>query len=116
MVADELRELARILADWAAPAPGMTLYLYGSRVRGDAKPTSDVDVCVDISKVTTADGQWWLVNNQEDFATINAQLPGRLQILEFQDPLKDKIFAASVIHVDRNVRCVLLPPKERSGP
>ena len=113
VVTDELRELARILADWAEPARGATLYLYGSRVRGDHRPDSDVDVCFDWhGPCEAADLDWWTSNNQEDFATINTMLPGKLQILELNDPLKNKIVTATVVHEDRNVRCVRLPRKE----
>jgi hypothetical protein len=44
-VSDELKELARVLIDWAAPAQGITLVVFSSRVRGDYNPDSDVDVC-----------------------------------------------------------------------
>jgi predicted nucleotidyltransferase len=42
-VSNDLKDLARLLADWAAPASGVTVYLFGSRVRGDHKADSDVD-------------------------------------------------------------------------
>jgi predicted nucleotidyltransferase len=37
--------LAEILAEWINPAPGIpAVYLFGSGVRGDHRPNSDVDV------------------------------------------------------------------------
>jgi hypothetical protein len=114
MVADELRELARILADWAALASGTTIYIYGSRVRGDHKPTSDVDVCIEWGNVTDADIKWWESNNANNFADINARLPGPLQIIEVNDPLRFRIMGAQEIHRDGNVRCVVLPPKVKA--
>ena len=116
MVIKDLEVLAYILADWAAPAQGVMLYLYGSRVRGDHRTDSDVDVCIDLGVVGEAAVTWWTTNNQEEFASINAKLPGRLEILELNDPLKCKIFAATIVHQDRNVRCVILPPKRALSP
>src|SRR5439155_4441739 len=41
----ELEALAETLAEWISPAPGIpAVYLFGSRVRGDHRPDSDVDV------------------------------------------------------------------------
>jgi predicted nucleotidyltransferase len=40
----EVRELAKIIADWSASAPDFTFYLFGSRVRGDHLSDSDVDL------------------------------------------------------------------------
>ena len=111
-ISEELIVLARTLADWAAPATSTIIYLYGSRVRGDHRPDSDVDVCVDFGAVGGEDVKWWTRNNENEFAEINAKLPGKLQILETNDPLKLKIVAATVVHEDRNVQCVILPPKK----
>src|SRR5467141_1036155 len=37
--------LAEVLAGWIGPAPAVpAVYLFGSRVRGDRRPDSDVDV------------------------------------------------------------------------
>jgi hypothetical protein len=42
---NELEALAEILAEWIDSAPAIpTVYLFGSRVRGDHRPDSDVDI------------------------------------------------------------------------
>jgi predicted nucleotidyltransferase len=111
LISDELLDLARVLADWAAPASGATIYLYGSRVRGDHRPDSDVDVCLDFRPDPgKADVEWWTANNQDLFTEINKWLPGPIHVLPMPDPLRQKIIAAPVAHQDRNVRCVWLPP------
>jgi predicted nucleotidyltransferase len=115
-VSKELKQLAMILADWAALAPAATIYLYGSRVRGDHRPDSDVDIYISWGKPDDPDLEWWTKNNEQDFADINAKLPGRLQILEDNDPLNFKIRAAAVVYEDRQVKCVHLPPKTISRP
>src|SRR5262249_16933676 len=44
-VMKELEALAEILAEWADPPPGiLNVILFGSRVRGDHKPDSDVQL------------------------------------------------------------------------
>jgi len=108
-VTDELKRLALILADWAAPAPHTTIYLYGSRVRGDHRPNSDVDIHVHFGSPAKDDVEWWQANNNEEFKTINARLPGRLEVLEQGDPLAFDIRLAKRVHVDRNVVCVWRP-------
>ena len=40
----EVLDLAKIIADWSASAPNFTFYVFGSRVRGDNRPDSDVDL------------------------------------------------------------------------
>jgi hypothetical protein len=87
------------------------LYLFGSRVRGDHRPNSDVDVSVQWLALGDADMAWWQTNNENLFVAIDARLPGKLQILEENDPVTLKVRAAPVVHQDRNVFCVLTPPK-----
>lgn len=114
-VTEELKDLTATLADWASSAPSMTIYLFGSRVRGDHRPESDVDVSVQFGRFTpTEEGEWWVMNNQEDFASINQRLPGKLHILEYNDPVTQKILAAAKepVHFDRNVVCVWMPRLE----
>jgi predicted nucleotidyltransferase len=107
----ELRMLAAILAEWASEAPGVTLYLFGSRVRGDHRADSDVDVSVEWGTLNDADKNWLLINNQDEFAGVNAKLPGPLHITEERHPITTKVRSAPVVYQDRSVRCVLLPPK-----
>jgi hypothetical protein len=57
VVTAEFAELARKLADWAAAATGTTVYLYGSRVRGDHNANSDVDLCIEFPNPTRADNR-----------------------------------------------------------
>ncbi len=110
-ISDDLRILARILADWAEGRAAI-IYLYGSRVRGDNRPDSDVDIHIrwetDIDNSTTL---WWTDVKYNEFVSINKALPGPLQILEPQDPLHYTVEYGPVIYEDRNVKCVLLPPK-----
>jgi hypothetical protein len=55
--------LASILADWIEPAPNVpAVYLFGSRVRGDHRPDSGVDVQVFLNKwhdLKEIDMRWW---------------------------------------------------------
>jgi predicted nucleotidyltransferase len=78
----DLCVLASVLADWAADAPGVKLYLFGSRVRGDHHSKSDVDVSVEFVSIGERERKWWSTNNDDLFATIDARLPGKLQILD----------------------------------
>ena len=112
-VSNELKELARLVADWAAPAPSVRVYLFGSRVRGDHKSTSDVDVCFKWGdqRLVDTDALWWTTNNQEDFAAIKSKLPGPLKILPKQDLWWEHVVAAEMVYQDHNVCCVWLPPK-----
>jgi predicted nucleotidyltransferase len=109
LISEQLKSLANILADWTAPAETVIIYLYGSRVRGDHALDSDVDIWPDWTGSAT-EVNWWMENNANDFANINAKLPGKLHVLPPNDPVKDKVRFGPVVYTDRNVRCVLLPP------
>jgi hypothetical protein len=80
--ADELTALAETLAKWLEPASGFKAYLFGSRVRGDHRRDSDVDVRIFLEdcKPDAAGTRWWTDQNQTDFAAVKAQLPGPLKI------------------------------------
>jgi predicted nucleotidyltransferase len=117
MVRADLKELARTLADWVSPAPNFIIYLFGSRVRGDQKPTSDVDVVIQHGKtLTEADMQWWTDINNDLFKTIDAALPGKLHILENNDPVTQLVLSAAACpyYRDRQVVCVQLPSHRRA--
>jgi predicted nucleotidyltransferase len=80
--ADELTALAEILAKWLEPACGFKAYLFGSRVRGDHRPDSDVDVRIFLEewKPNRAGRLWWTEQNETNFAAVQAELPGQLKI------------------------------------
>jgi predicted nucleotidyltransferase len=108
----ELKTLAAILADWAKDRT-LTIFLYGSRVRGDNRSDSDLDIHIAWSKsaIDSASMHWWGEVNNDLFKAINAKLPGPLQILEEQDPLHYEIEAGEVVHEDGNVKCAFRAPK-----
>ena len=102
-----------MLADWVSPAPSIMIYLFGSRVRGDHRPDSDVDVLIDIRRAsTTEDATWWSSVNMDEFRTINALLPGPLQILEYHSNLMPEIINARIVYRDRQVICVWRAAKQ----
>lgn len=112
MVSDELRRLAAVLADWAAGAPGYTVYLFGSFVRGDNREGSDVDIYLDLTGPIDQDTVWWKTHNEEtDYEDVKSKLPGPLKILHEDSTLVtgEMLRAARLVHSDRNVRCVWLP-------
>src|SRR5262245_59360527 len=109
MVSDELRQLAATLADWAAEAPGFTVYLFGSFVRGDNHKGSDVDIYLDLTGPADDDTLWWKMHNEDtDYQDIKPKLPGPLKILSQDSTLVtgDMLRGAPIIHSDRGVRCV----------
>jgi predicted nucleotidyltransferase len=100
-----------VLADWVAPAPSVTIYLFGSRVRGDHRPDSDVDVVIDFENPQLVDMKWWGAVNNDLFRSIDAALPGRLAILERDDPVANRVRYGPVVYRDRQVVCVWTEPK-----
>lgn len=58
------KEIALILADWAA-GQTVTVHLFGSRVRGDYKPDSDVGIYIQIERATDETMQWWTAQSIE---------------------------------------------------
>lgn len=114
-VSPELRNLAKIIADWSAPASDFTLYVFGSRVRGSHHSNSDVDLyCKLPSKPTHKSTSWWTQQNSENFNSLQQVLPGPIKWLEGYAPLSAQVEQGKVVHHDRNVVCIWLPPKQAS--
>jgi hypothetical protein len=67
-----------MIADWSAPAQDITFYLFGSRVRGDHRPNSDVDLHYVLPPNPTRETTlWWTYQNSVvDFASLRKALPG----------------------------------------
>ena len=81
----ELAALAEIIARWVDPAPGVpSVFLFGSRVRGDHRPDSDVDVRLYLEEWTFNDNgatvRWWTEQQATAYAELQRQLPGRLDL------------------------------------
>jgi predicted nucleotidyltransferase len=108
---DGLEELANTLATWAS-GKAVTVYLFGSRVRGDHRPDSDVDVYMEWGRLDDATMNWWQHENETEWAALKAKLPGPLKFLEGSDPVGRLVVAAPVVHTAQNVTCVCLPRRK----
>jgi predicted nucleotidyltransferase len=88
-----------ILAEWIEPAPRIpAIYLFGSRVRADHKPNSDIDVCLYLNEWNACDAtiQWWAEQNASDFQAVKARLPRPLAAKRMTRPIR-KFATASPI-------------------
>jgi predicted nucleotidyltransferase len=116
-MSDELRSLAEILDNWIAPAPGIpAIYLFGSRVRGDHRPDSDVDVRLYLTEWRSCEKtrEWWQKQNESDFTELKALLPGPLALhRESHDDADEGIRAGmeNPVLVVGRVICVRTPPR-----
>jgi predicted nucleotidyltransferase len=112
----ELEDLAGVLAKWS-DGYAVTVFLYGSRVRGDHREDSDVDIyiswrlCQEDSETNDKTVRWWTQENADDFASLKALLPGRLEILEPADKLGIEISVGKVVYTQGNVKCIWRRPK-----
>jgi len=119
-VNDELKVITKTLADWLDPASGFTAYLFGSRVRGDHRPDSDVDVRIFLNECRPDEAgmRWWAEQNETDFTAVKAKLPGPLAIhRETTDKADQHIRVGAknpVMTVGRLV-VVWTPPKDRGA-
>jgi predicted nucleotidyltransferase len=109
-IGKEGKRVANILADWSA-GQTITIYFFGSRVRGDHRADSDVHIYVDWNLPSSETAQWWTDENATDFETLKAHLPGPLKILERADPIGQSVKTAEVVHQEGNVICVWRAPK-----
>jgi predicted nucleotidyltransferase len=105
-ITDELKQLTETLAEWLEPAGGFTAYLFGSRVRGDYRADSDVDVRIFLHECQpdAAGMTWWAEQNATDFAELKAKLPGPLAI--HREPTD---------YADQNIRAGARNPVMRVG-
>jgi predicted nucleotidyltransferase len=114
----DLPPLAAIVADWADSAEGLLrVFLFGSRVRGDHRPESDVDLYLDLKvDVNPTDEvvDWWTEQNQTEFAALKAALPGPLALHRDYEQIVGPMIRAAArqpAYRDRKCICVWLPPK-----
>jgi predicted nucleotidyltransferase len=114
VVDPELARLASVIADWASEVRRAEVYLYGSRVRGDHEPDSDVDLCFAFPVRDPAIMAWWELNQLTRFALLELKLGERVHARPLKDPVAVQVRRAAfdferVAHRDRNVTCVWLP-------
>jgi Nucleotidyltransferase domain len=110
----DLKELVEIFVKWARPAKGAKVYLFGSRVRGDHEPDSDVDMIVDFVTATDEATDWWTATNGIHFADLAAELPGPVHNpRQYTEELLRTVRASKVIFQQANVYCVWTPPKPK---
>lgn len=116
-VTAELETLAETLARWVDDVPGVpAVYLFGSRVRGDHRPDSDVDLRLFLNEWSPVEATltWWQEQNRTDFAAFKARLPGPLSLhREQSDDVDNKIREGSrnPVLVRRKVICVWTAPR-----
>jgi predicted nucleotidyltransferase len=70
-----LERLAKIIAEWAESLPIKRVYIFGSQVRGNAGPSSDLDVAIEFSPTPSEQEiQNWQHQNDTDFACLKGAL------------------------------------------
>jgi predicted nucleotidyltransferase len=98
---EHIREVVRALLDGLAPDSGIVrVYAYGSRIRGNAEPGSDLDLLVEVRQVTPTtkrqilDRAWEL--SLEEGYVISVVIVSQ-EAFE-HGPLSDSAFARNVRH------------------
>jgi predicted nucleotidyltransferase len=110
MVTRQLEEMAGAIADWAAGAPlTVSIFVFGSRVRGDHGPNDDVDLSIDYGGSSDEIAAWRAHNEKTDYAALRNVLPGQLKLAPF-------IARGSLVHWNRNVYCLWQAPREQAAP
>lgn len=100
MATQELKELAKAIADWAAGAPLIvSIFVFGSRVRGDHRADGAVDLSIDYGGSSYEIAAWQRHNEETDYTALKSVLPGPLNLVPF-------IACGPLVHWDRNVYCL----------
>ena len=110
IVVTDVYRLLSTLNLWAG-GTGATIYLYGSRVRGDHHADSDVDIFVDWpSDLNARFVDWWTRENGDLWKTISHALGARAEILDPDDKeQQSKIRAAKIVQAVGCAVAVHLP-------
>jgi predicted nucleotidyltransferase len=114
MIHPDLSRQAKIVAEWAEKLPLKKVYIFGSRVRGDATAASDLDVAIEFEPPLTVNEAMWNWKHQEEteFAELKRALDVPLSLhREEDDRAWPAIRAAATTPVFSvgKVVCVLTP-------
>ncbi len=114
---DDLKSLTNVIAQWADQRPAVEqVYIFGSYVRGDARPDSDLDLAIDFVQNLTSDATWdWTQHSQVVGEELKAALGGIQVSLHTKKndvawPAIRKAAKDSVLIVGK-VMCCATPPK-----
>jgi len=55
----DLDRIVKIIVEWAEELPLKRVYIFGSRVRGDAAVDSDLDVAIEFEPPPTVNQKMW---------------------------------------------------------
>ena len=114
---DDLKSIANVIAQWADQRPAVErVYIFGSHVRGDARPDSDLDIAIEFVTTLTTEATWdWTRHGQVVGAELKAALGGIEPHLHTQ---KDdyawpaiREAAKDPVHTVGKVVCCDTPPK-----
>jgi hypothetical protein len=120
MIPPDLPVLAETVAKWADEAPGVSaVYVFGSRVRGDHHPGSDVDLFLFQEEwdASSDNVDWWLEQSAAEYRDLGDALPGPLHLLlEAYDASRDAVLTAradpsGIVLQVRKAVCLWTPPK-----
>jgi predicted nucleotidyltransferase len=118
MVSDELKTLAETVARWVDDVPGISrVYLFGSRVRGDHRSDSDVDLRLFVDDMGNDNETtiWWDRQNESEFAELKGHLPGPLGLHRDPEDFDGDIKRGNPVLIRRKVWCIATPPKPGYG-
>lgn len=109
---DRLQALAVVINDWAETIPFVVaVYVYGSHVRGDHRPDSDIDLSFDLAQTDNAVA-WWTTQHETGFPDLQVRLCHPLHLLPYRDePVHSRLRTkeAPIALLLGKVRCVSLP-------
>ncbi|KLK90758.1 hypothetical protein AA309_23910 [Microvirga vignae] len=121
----DLEAIAKIIADWLEHVPGVpAVYIFGSRVRGDHRPDSDLDIRLFTYEwcggglIDDLTSEWWGKQNPVGIAELEKKLHAPLHIISEKQDLCDNAIregAKTLVYVDRKAVCVCTPPKNVRG-
>src|SRR6202043_2280730 len=76
MIHPDLSRQAKIVAEWAEKLPLKKVYIFGSRVRGDATAGSDLDVAIEFEFPLTVNEAIWNLPGRDE-RRVQPLPPGR---------------------------------------